>query len=215
MPITVTAIGQGDHGYLDADQTPTVQTINNRLSDYQSDFVDRMRRGQYNGPIDEQQLMRAAAYQTPTPSQWAQQEKEQHDAVRESAAQFWTTKGKEAKDRWLSEPKRETEPGASVLEEKSAAQMENLQDVVEPNALQTVDEDASPAVGFMEALHPTRVKNAYQGIMVDLRRWNELPQATALGKMHACFLSPERVGAIVCSCLLMVVLITFIVILTL
>ena len=64
-------------------------------------------------------------------------------------------------------------------------------------------------------MKPGAIRSAYENIFHDLQKWDDLPQETTLQKMEACFLSPERIGAIVCSAFLMIAIVALIVILTL
>ena len=193
--------------------TSNVQDTFARYQNMQQQMMDRVTNGQSTGmAIDETRLMNAALTSPLTPAQWTTHEATRQQAVRDNTAQFWTTKGNEAKDKWLATPKRVSnmadplpEPEPEVVPSSTSA-----------SSTMTIrgDEPEPAPMTFLQALRPTSVHAAYTNILADLRRWDELPQATGLDKIKACFLSSERIGAIVCSALLLVMLIAFIVILT-
>lgn len=220
MSLFVSAVGgiNAPGGIVSIDKTPSTHTVDQRLMQAQSELIDKMGKGVYTGPIDEERLMQAMYYAGPSPAEWTAQEAAMHQAVRDQATTFWDQKGKQAKDRWLNEPKR-SESIANPPDSESQPAQSNTNDLnTMVNLAQT---DRAPftevepeKMNFLDAMKPATIKKAYQNIMVDLRRWDELPQATALEKAQSCFLSPERIGAIVCSCILMIILITFVVILT-
>jgi hypothetical protein len=221
MSLFVSTIGSNaSNGVMSTAQIPSARTIDDRLSRAQADLIANMNSGVYNGPIDEERLMQAMYHEGPSPAEWAAQEAAAHQTVRDDASAYWDQKGKQAKDRWLGEPKR-----VSSTDSDSEAKAPSLGDLVQGTQLaRQKDEEDEPRapfaevepkkMTFLEAMKPAAIKKAYQNMVVDLRRWDELPQATALEKMQTCFLSSERVGAIVCSCILMIILITFVVILT-
>lgn len=232
MPISVTAIGA--QGNMDTSHIPSGHAIDDRLMQAQAEVIRSMEKGgAYTGPIDEDRLMQAMQHSGPTPAEWAQQEVSNKQAIQDSATAYWDQRGKKAKDQWLSEPKiveaEETTLG-DVVNGTATSESGSLDLFTQETSLAVSNsgfrslglgapfaehEPKSEPMGFMEAMKPGSIKDAYSNIMVDLRRWDELPQATSLQKFQKCFLSAERIGAIVCSCILMVTLITFVVILTL
>jgi hypothetical protein len=216
MSINVTAIGP--QGILDLEQVPSAQMIDSRLRQAQNEVIRNMKNG--GARIDEDRLLQAMYHSGPTPAEWAQQENANKQNIRDTSTEYWDSKGKQAKDQWLSETKiaqkdrvvsqvtQDTAPRATVVQGTSLN--------VSNDGFRSINhgEPILEPMGFLDAMKPGSIKTAYSDIMVDLRRWDELPQATGLEKIKYCFLSPERIGAIVCSCILMVTLVTFVVILT-
>lgn len=183
---------------------PQIQQVNARYHQMKREMMERLSSGHsVNVTIDDSQLLNAAAVSPYTPNEWADHDAQRKQQIVDGADRYWARAGQEAKNRWLSEPKRADEP------------KEDQEEKGQPVSLVKDEEKEEPVkMPFLEAMRPHAITSAYKNIMVDLRRWDDLPQATNLEKIQSCFLSPERIGAIVCSCLLMIVLITLIVILT-
>lgn len=186
--------------YEDQPVQPTVQEMKTQIARYTQQLIARGNSGGLAAPIDENQIMQSVIKGTPSPQMWEQQDVQRRQHTRTAAARFWEQKGLEAKERWLNSKK---------------LPYKDEDDIAPPAPTSTNTSPATQKITALQSLKPENVKLAYQHIFTDLKRWDDLPQATSLSKMKACFLSPERIGALVCSCLLMITLIAFVVILTL
>ena len=196
---------------------PTVPEIRQRLGQAQLDVLAQMKNGVYNGPISEDRLLQMTQSQQPGPAQWAKEDAARKMQIRDSANDYWSQMGEAAKQRWLSEPKimdETKQKDEEVVEESPSDSQQEDVSVYEDASFAPYDEE-NTQMSFLESLHPRSIQLAYKGIFTDLKRWNELPEQSGLQKVKNCFFSPERVGAMVCSCLLMIVLIVFIVVMTL
>ena len=186
-----------------ANQTPepSIYNARDRLLQYQKEWVELYQSGQATGvPIDDSQLANAAMQSIFTPKEWKQHQETQNQNVRDSVQQFWDTHGNDAKQKWLSESRN-----ASI----QLSREDTLAALRDPEPRRTAKRRT-----FEIAMKPSNLRNAFQNVWTDLQKWDQLPQNTNLEKFQACFMTPERVGVIVCSTLVMVAIIAFIVIFT-